>query len=285
MSDVTNDSKNNPEPSENPLLSAMAGEYFGTFVLVFFGVGSVNAAVATGAQAGLWQVAVVWAVGVSLGIYTAASLSGAHINPAITVVAAVYDKFPLRRVIPYWVAQVAGAATASIVLYGMFAEAIIEFERQHGLLRGGPGSELSAMMFGEYFPNPAIFGSAEDAWRIITPTSAFIAEMVGTAMLAFLVATVTHDRNTSKPPSAIGAVIIGLGVAAIISVVAPLTQAGLNPARDFGPRLVSYFLGWGEIAIPGPREGFFTVYIVAPIVGALIGGGVYRLIARLYPRE
>ena len=126
----------------------------------------------------------------------------------------------------------AGAATASIVLYGMVAQAIIEFERQHGLLRGGQGSELSTMMFGGYSPNPAIFGSAEDAWRIITPTSAFIAEMVGTAMLAFLVATVTHDRNTSKPPSATGAVIIGLGVAAIISVVAPLTQAGLNPARD-----------------------------------------------------
>ena len=291
MSEVTENpieetlsSEENSGPPQNSLLSAMAGEYFGTFVLVFFGVGSVNAAVATGAQAGLWQVAVVWAVGVSLGIYTAASLSGAHINPAITVVAAVYDKFPLRRVVPYWVAQVAGAATASIVLYGMFSEAIIEFERLHGLLRGGPGSELSAMMFGEYFPNPAVFGSAEDAWRIITPQSAFIAEMVGTAMLAFLVATVTHDRNTSKPPSAMGAVIIGLGVAAIISVVAPLTQAGLNPARDFGPRLVAYFLGWGEIAIPGPRNGFFTVYIVAPIVGALIGGGIYRLIARRYPK-
>ena len=291
MSEVTENpieetpsSEDNSGPPQNSLLSAMAGEYFGTFVLVFFGVGSVNAAVATGAQAGLWQVAVVWAVGVSLGIYTAASLSGAHINPAITVVAAVYDKFPLRRVVPYWVAQVAGAATASIVLYGMFSEAIIEFERLHGLLRGGPGSELSAMMFGEYFPNPAVFGSAEDAWRIITPQSAFIAEMVGTAMLAFLVATVTHDRNTSKPPSAMGAVIIGLGVAAIISVVAPLTQAGLNPARDFGPRLVAYFLGWGEIAIPGPRNGFFTVYIVAPIVGALIGGGIYRLIARRYPK-
>ena len=167
----------------------------------------------------------------------------------------------------------------------MFSEAIIEFERQHGLLRGGPGSELSAMMFGEYFPNPAVFGSAEDAWRIVSPSSAFIAEMVGTAMLAFLVATVTHDRNTSRPPSAMGAVIIGLGVAAIISVVAPLTQAGLNPARDFGPRLVAYFLGWDEIAIPGPRNGFFTVYILGPIVGALIGGGIYRLIARRYPRE
>ena len=295
MSDKTEvpagaDAKTSEEGTDNSanqpadILSAMMGEYFGTFVLVFFGVGSVQAAVATGAQAGLWQVAVVWAVGVSLGIYTAASLSGAHINPAITVMAAVYDKFPLKRVMPYWLAQVAGAATAAIVLYAMFAEAIIEFERAKGLLRGGPGSELSAMMFGEYFPNPAVFGTAEDAWRVITPSSAFIAEMIGTAMLAFIVSTVTHERNTARPPSAMGAVIIGVGVAAIISVVAPLTQAALNPARDFGPRLVSYFLGWGEIAIPGPRNGFFTVYILAPFCGAVIGGGIYRIIASRLPK-
>ena len=91
-----------------PLPGALAGEFFGTFVLVFFGVGAVNAAVVTGAQAGLWQVAVVWAVGVSLGIYTAAALSGAHINPAITAAAAVWDGFPWRRVVPYWVAQTLG---------------------------------------------------------------------------------------------------------------------------------------------------------------------------------
>lgn len=281
----TSETDTDPGKEASPgIITAMIGEYFGTFVLVFFGVGSVQAAVATGAQAGLWQVAVVWAVGVSLGIYTAASLSGAHINPAITVMAAVYDKFPVRRVVPYWVAQVAGAATAAIVLYAMFAEAIIEFERANGLLRGGPASEYSAMMFGEYFPNPAVYGTAEDAWRVITPTSAFIAEMIGTAMLAFLVSTVTHERNSARPPSAMGAVIIGVGVAAIISVVAPLTQAGLNPARDFGPRLVAYFLGWGEIAIPGPRNGFFTVYILAPMCGAVIGGGIYRLIASRLPK-
>lgn len=264
------------------LSTALLGEYIGTFILVFFGVGSVNAAVATGAQMGLWQVAVVWAVGVSLGIYSSASLSGAHINPAITTMAALYDGFPLRRVVPYWVAQVAGAACASLLLYGMFAEAIIEFERKHGLLRGGPGSELSAMMFGEYFPNPAIFGTAEEAWRIVGERSAFLAEMIGTAMLAFIVSAVTHPRNSARPSPAVVAVIIGLGVAAIISVVAPLTQAGLNPARDFGPRLVAYFLGWGEIAIPGPRGGWFTVYILAPVIGAIIGGGLYRaLVARL----
>ena len=261
---------------------ALAGEFMGTFILVFFGVGAVNAAVATGAQAGLWQVAVVWAFGVSLAIYTTASLSGAHINPAITAMALAYNRFPLARVVPYWLSQTAGAACASLVLYAMFAEAIVAFERLHGLVRGGPGSELSAMMFGEYFPNPAIYGTAEEAWRAVSKRSAFIAEMVGTAMLAFLVSALTGRRNAARPPAA-AVVGIGVGVAAIISIVGPLTQAGINPARDFGPRLVSFFLGWGEIAIPGPRGGWLTVYIIAPLLGALIGGGIYRLLAACMP--
>jgi glycerol uptake facilitator protein len=173
---------------------------------------------------------------------------------------------------------------ASLVLYAMFAEAVLEFERKHGLLRGGPGSERSAMIFGEYFPNPAVFGTAEDAWRIVSLPSAFAAELVGTAMLAFLVSAVTSPRNSARPPAAMQALTIGLGVAAIISVIAPLTQAGLNPARDFGPRVISWFMGWGEIAFPGPRGGWFTVYILAPVIGALLGGGLYRLVTPLLPR-
>jgi len=266
-----------------PLWPALAGEYLGTFVLVFFGVGAVNAAVATGAQAGLWQVAVVWAVGVSLGIYASASLSGAHLNPAITVAAAIYEGFSWLRVVPYAIAQTAGAATASLVLYSMFSEAIVEFERRRGLLRGGPGSELSAMVFGEYFPNPSIFGTAEEAWRVVSPLSAFVAEFVGTAMLALLICALTRDRNAARPSSGTTPLFIGLSVAAIISVIAPLTQAGLNPARDFGPRLVSYFLGWGEIAIPGPRGGWLTVYIIAPTLGAVVGWGAYRALASRLP--
>jgi glycerol uptake facilitator protein len=267
------------------LAPAVAGEFIGTFILVFFGVGVVNAAVVTGAQVGLWQVAIVWAIGVSLGIYSSAALSGAHINPAITAVAVVFDRMPVSRAVAYVFAQVAGAMAASLVLYAMFAEAVLEFERRHGLLRGGPGSERSAMIFGEYFPNPAVFGTAEDAWRIVSLPSAFVAEMVGTAMLAFLVSAVTSPRNAARPPAAVQALFIGLGVAAIISVIAPLTQAGLNPARDFGPRVVSWFMGWGEIAFPGPRGGWFTVYIVAPVVGALVGGGLYRLVTPMLPRS
>jgi glycerol uptake facilitator protein len=257
----------------------LAGEFLGTFVLVFFGVGVVNAAVLTGAQVGLWQVAVVWSIGVSLAIYASASLSGAHLNPAITMVAIAYERFPVTRGVVYVVAQVGGAIAASLLLYGLFGEAILEFERRHGLLRGGPGSELSAMVFGEYFPNPAVFGTAEDAWRIVGPQTAFIAEMVGTAMLALIVSVVTHANNRARPRAGSEALMIGIGLGAIISVIAPLTQAGLNPARDFGPRVVSWFLGWGDIAIPGPRGGWLSVYIVAPVIGALIGGGIYRLLA------
>ncbi len=285
MTTIENEtSQTNPVETKEPSLTTAAlGEMFGTFILVFFGVGSVQAAVATGAQAGLWQVAVVWAIGVSLAIYATAAYSGAHINPAITLVAWVYDRMPIVRVLVYWTAQVIGAMLAALVLYAMFADAIVEFERHNGLLRGGPGSELSAMMFGEYFPNPAVFGTDEAAWRVVSVNRAFIAEMCGTAVLAFMVGSLTSERNMARPHSGITAVIIGITVAAIISVVAPLTQAGLNPARDFGPRVVSYFLGWGEIAIPGPRNGWLSVYILAPCLGALIGGGIQRLLARFAP--
>ncbi len=267
------------------LRNALTGEFLGIFVMVFFGVGVVHAAVISGAQVGLWQVAVVWSIAVTLGIYTAAALSGAHINPAITLVVAVYDGFPWRRVIPYWAAQIAGAAFAALILYLMYGNAIADFERAQGLVRGEAGSQLSAMVFGEYFPNPAIFGTTEQAFKTVSVKTGFIAEMVGTAMLAFIVSVVTHGRNYARPQSAGAAVAIGVGVAAIISVVAPLTQGGLNPARDFGPRLIAFFAGWGDIAIPGPRGGFFYVYILAPLIGALIGGGIYRYVASRLPKN
>ncbi len=267
------------------LRNALTGEFLGTFVLVFFGTGVVHAAVISGAQMGLWQVAAVWSVGVTLGIYTAATLSGAHINPAITLVVAVYDGFPWQRVLPYWIAQTAGAATAGLILLLLYSDAIVEFERHREIIRGEAGSQLSAMVFGEYFPNPDVFGTTEKAFQTVTKKTAFLAELVGTAMLAFIVSVVTHGRNYARPQSAGAAVAIGVGVAAIISIIAPLTQAGLNPARDFGPRIIAFFAGWGEIAIPGPRGGFFIVYILAPLVGALIGGGIYRFVASGIPER
>ncbi len=254
-------------------------EALGTMILVFFGVGAVNTAVVTGAQVGLWQVAVVWGIGIALAIYTAAPVSGAHINPAITVAMAVWRGFPRGKVLPYIGAQLVGAFCGSLILYGLFRGAIAHFEGVNGIVRGAPGSQLSAMVFGEYFPNPAVMGTTAEAFHQVSHATAMLAEAVGTAFLACFVFALTEPRN-HQAPRFLAPLFIGLTVAIIISIVAPLTQAALNPARDLGPRLLSYLLGWRDIAIPGPRSGFFTVYILSPIIGAVVGAGVYHALVR-----
>ena len=256
-------------------------EFFGTLILVFFGVGAVNAAVLSGAQQGLWQVAVVWGVAIALAIYATGAVSGAHINPAITVAMAVWRGFPKSKVAPYIGSQLLGAFCGSLLLYALFHGMIAHFETAHGIARGGPGSELSAMVFGEYFPNPAIVGTTAEAYRQVSHVTAMMGEGIGTAFLACFVFALTESRNP-QAPRFMAPLFIGLTVSIIISIIAPLTQAGLNPARDFGPRLVSYLFGWGEVAIPGPRGGFFTVYILAPIIGGVLGAGVYQGLVRRY---
>lgn len=265
----------------NALWGQCLSEFFGTLVLVFFGVGAVNAAVLSGAQQGLWQVAVVWGVAIALAIYATGAVSGTHINPAITVAMAVWRGFPKSKVTPYIVSQLAGAFCGSLILYGLFHGMIAHFEAAHGIARGGPGSELSAMVFGEYFPNPAIVGTTSEAYRQVSHVTAIMGEGIGTAFLACFVFALTESRNP-QAPRVMAPLFIGLAVSIIISIIAPLTQAGLNPARDFGPRLVSYLFGWGEVAIPGPRGGFFTVYILAPIIGGVLGAGVYQGLVRRY---
>ncbi|HLU48413.1 MAG TPA: MIP/aquaporin family protein [Planctomycetota bacterium] len=260
------------------LSHACIAETIGTFILVFFGTGSVFVGVLTGAIDGVVQVGLVWGLGIGLAIYAVGAVSGAHLNPAVTVAMAALKRLPPARIVPYVAAQLVGAFLASAILYGLFSGVLAEFEAKKGLVRGQPGSELSAMVFGEYFPNPAIFGTDEAAFRQVSSMQAMAAEAIGTCLLVFFILALTDTRNRSRPNGTSFAPFIGLTVAVIIAVVAPLTQAGLNPARDFAPRLFSYFVGWGDIAIPGPRGGFLTVYIIAPILGGCVGAAIYQLL-------
>ena len=98
--------------------------------------------------------AIVWGLGIATAIYLTGALSGAHLNPAVTVSLAVWSGFPKGRVLPYVAAQLCGAFVASAVLYFVFGDALRAFERANGIVRGQPGSEASAMVFGEFFPNP-----------------------------------------------------------------------------------------------------------------------------------
>ena len=266
-------------------LSAFAGETAGTYLLVLFGIGSVSAAVVTGAQVGLWQVAVVWAFGVALAIYASAGLSGAHLNPAVSLAFAIFRRgeFGFRDLPLYWTAQTAGAILAGLTALAIFAPFIARFEADGGIVRGAAGSERSAMVFGEYFPNPAIYGTGADAAALISPLGAALVEGFGTAVLAFVIFALTDRRGgVSLEVKPFAPLLIGFTVAALISLFAPLTQAGWNPARDFGPRLVAYFAGWGEIAVPGPRGGFWA-YIAGPMLGAPIGAALHELLMKALP--
>lgn len=268
-----------------PLLSRCVGEVIGTFILVFFGCGAVHTAILLDAQKGLWQVAIVWGVAIMLAVYVVGAISGAHINPAITVSLAVWGHFPRGDVLPYIGSQVGGAFLAAAVLFACFHPFLKEKEDTKGVKRGQAGSEITAMCYGEYYPNPGRVAASEKAYdrndhdklnELVSQPVAFGIEVLGTLILALVVFAVTDERNTAAPMSRLAPVFIGLTVAILISVIAPLTQACFNPARDFGPRLFAFLAGWGEIAIPGPNGiGFFTVYIVAPILGATLGGGLY----------
>ncbi len=257
------------------------GEFVGTFILAFFGCGSVCAAVTTGMLVGVFQVAIIWGLGIATAIYLTASLSGAHLNPAVTISLAVWGNFPKRRVGGYILTQTAGAFVAAAVLYVIFGGAISEFETKNQIVRGQPGSEASAMVFGEFYPNPLGRPLAEANPGRMSQERAFVAEVTGTALLLLVIFCTTDEKNKSRP-QLLTAATIGLTVTMLISLLAPLTMACFNPARDLGPRLFSSLMGWGKIPFTTNGIGWLTVYLMAPIIGGLLGGGVYCLLFRPY---
>jgi len=250
----------------------------------------VESATLTGAQSGLWQVAIVWGIAIMLAIYTVGAVSGAHINPAITLAFAVWGRFPRRSVLPYILAQLTWAFLAAATLFVLFNPYLKAREQEKHVARGSPGSEITAMCYGEYFPSPGPLSNAEGPYSVdahqrlnvlVSEPTAFFAELLGTLVLAMVVFAVTDERNSEAPPGGLAPVFIGLTVSALISVIAPLAQACFNPARDFGPRLFAFLAGWGSIALPRTRgTGFLTVYLIAPILGAIIGSGLYVHVLR-----
>lgn len=260
---------------KHTILTSCVAEAIGTFLLVLFGTGAVAAAVFTDAQVGLWQVAVVWGFGVAIAIYVTAAVSGAHLNPAVSLAFAIFrhQEFSVTKMFAYWASQMIGAILAGFAVFILFNPFISNFESANGILRGEEGSQRSAMAFGEYFPNPAIY---EQGAIVISHWHALAVEAFGTAILAMVIFALVDRRNAAIPNKGIAPFFIGFTVAILISLFAPITQAGWNPARDFGPRIVASLAGWGDIAIPGPEAGFW-IYIAGPLIGAPIGALIFEV--------
>ncbi len=238
------------------------GETLGTFLLVLLGCGAVAVAVLFQAHKGILPIALVWGSGVTLSIYLTRHLSCAHLNPAVTIAMVASGRMSAHKMPAYIVSQFAGAVLAGLVLYALFAPSIAAFEAAHGIVRGSAASVATAQMFGEFYPSP---GSA----AAVPFPLAMGAEAFGTFLLVLMIFALTEGCNLGRPNDALAPVFIGLTVTTVICLVAPLTQAGLNPARDLGPRLVAWLAGWDAAAFPDRSGGFVTVYVLAPILGAV----------------
>ena len=260
------------------LFGELWGEFVGTFLMVLVTL-TINATdVLLHAEVGLWQVSVATGMGVTLGIYATCTFSNSHFNPAVTLAFAIarWKVFSWKKIVPYILVQVFAGFLAATVVYGLFWNAIEGFEKNNSITRGSNNSVLSATIFGESFPNPNFNAFPEEP--SISPAGAFGMEVWATGLLVFFIFSFADPNNSSvgnKDNKAdIVPLLVGLTVALLTSLFSPLTQAGMNPARDFGPRLFAAAAGWGRIAIPGPKNGFW-VYIVGPLIGGPIGGLIY----------
>ncbi|MEG3132291.1 MIP/aquaporin family protein [Rouxiella sp. T17] len=249
----------------NPSIKGQCiAEFLGTGLIIFFGAGCVAALKLAGASFGQWEISIIWGLGVSMAVYLTAAISGAHLNPAITIALCLFANFDGRKVLPYIVAQIAGAFCAAALVYGLYYNLFYDFEQSHNMVRGSVASLDLAGIFSTY-PNPHI-----------SVLQAFLVEAVITAVLMAMILALTDDGN-GVPRGALAPLLIGLLIAVIGASMGPLTGFALNPARDFGPKLFAFFAGWGKVAFTGGREiPYFLVPIFGPLVGACLGAVGYR---------
>src|SRR5689334_5030320 len=208
------------------LLGECAAEFAGTMILILFGVGVV-AQVVGGGIGDHDSIAWAWGLGVVLGVYVAGRISGAHLNPAVTVALAVFKGFAWRKVLPYSIAQFLGAFVAALIVRWNYTEVLHKTD---------PGLTVKTQGVFSTLPGNGTLPVSE--W------GAFRDQIIGTAILLFVILALT-DMANSPPAANLGPVVVGLLVVAIGMAWGTNAGYAINPARDFGPRLASFLTGYG----------------------------------------
>src|SRR6202011_2913930 len=237
-----------------PLVAELIAEFLGTFVLIVFGTGVVAMVVLFPPKnpgelihGGYTNITLGWGLAVTMGIYVAGKISGAHLNPAVTLALAVFRGFPWRKVLPYSIAQTGGAFVAAALVYWNYLPAFRQID---------PQLERTAGVF-TTFP-------AFPSW----PQAGFLDQVIGTALLLLMVLAITDEHNI--PPGAnLAPAMIGLVVVAIGMSFGGMHEYAINPARDFGPLLFTAVAGFRNNGLTdGPRV--WWVPVAAPLLGGLI---------------
>lgn len=242
-----------------PSLSAeVAAEFLGTLVLMLFGLGVVAMVALFGkgipgeiVNGGYSNINFGWGLGVTMGIFVAGRVSGAHLNPAVTLAMAVFRGFPLAKVAPYVAAQFSAAFLAAALIYQNYRPAFARFD---------PAFEKGAAVF-------TTFPAFPEVW-----TAGLLDQVIGTALLLLMVFAITDEKN--QPAGNLTPVLVGAIVVAVGMCFGGMHGYAINPARDFGPRLFATLAGFKNNGLDD-GSGIFWVPIVGPMIGGLIGAAVY----------
>jgi glycerol uptake facilitator protein len=251
------------------LAGELMAEFLGTMVLLTFGNGVVAMTMLFGngipgevVKGGYTNITVAWGLAVTMGIYLAGRISGAHLNPAVTLALAVFRGFSWARVLPYMIAQTAGAFLGSALVFWNYRLAFLKFD---------PTLERTAGIFTTFpaFPQELSAGLLD--------------QVIGTALLLLMIFAIVDERN--QPPAILQPLLIGLVVVVIGMSFGGMHGYAINPARDFGPRLFTALAGFRN---NGLTDGsmVFWVPIVGPLIGGVIGAAVYDFgIRRFLPDQ
>lgn len=248
------------------LLAELVAEFFGTFVLILFGTGVVAMVLLFPTRnpgeiihGGFTNITLGWGLAVTMGIYIAGKISGAHLNPAVTLALAVFRKFSWSKVIPYSIAQTSGAFLAAALVYWNYRPAFLQVD---------PQLEKTAGVFTTFPAFPGL------------PQAGFLDQLIGTGLLVLMIFAITDEVNV--PPGAnLAPLMIGLVVVAIGMSFGGMHGYAINPARDFGPRLFTVVAGFRNNGITdGSRVWWIPV--VAPLIGGLIGAAIWDFGIRRY---
>jgi len=253
------------------LFREVLAEFLGTFVLIVFGVGVVAQTVLSKQSAGSpLGINLAWGLAVTMGCYVAGGVTGAHLNPAVTLALAAFRRFPAGKVGPYILAQMAGAFVASAVVYATYHEALTAFDSGVRQVTGPLGT---AGIWATY-PQPFLS----------TFPGGFIDQVVGTALLVGVIFGITDARN-SPPAGGLTPLVVGLLVVLIGATFGFNSGYAINPARDFAPRLFTFVAGWGgDVFRAG--NGWWWVPVIAPCVGGLVGAWTYDFcVGNRFPKQ
>ncbi|WP_249323225.1 MIP/aquaporin family protein [Wansuia hejianensis] len=238
-------------------MAMYSAEFFGTLILILFGAGVVaNVSLRDSkAKDGGWiVVTAAWGFGVAVAAYITGWVSGAHLNPALTIGLAAIGDFEWALVPGYIVAQILGAMAGAALVFLAF--------RDHFNITDDPDAKL-----GIFCTAPAIRNTASN----------LITEIIGTAILVIGILGITNPNNEM---GALGTLLVGILVWAIGLSLGGPTGYAINPARDLGPRIAHALL-----PIKGKRDGdwgYAWIPVVGPIIGGVIGAFVYKFFLNMW---